>query len=277
MKLLPLLSVWFALALCQPVSAQDSPPQNRTDNKNIQMRLRNGSIATGQISYITPDGKIVELQTPQGTEQAVWYNDVVAVRRDRDNKRWRQRPHPYTLCQRYDPNWKDATRWELGFYGDYGFGVGNEGLDRYEVGLNVRYGINQYLFVGAGVGINSIRDVYALSDAFFEHSTNTTGCALFANMRGYFRNRGIRPFADLRVGYNFATSNYPAAESRNFSDEGVLMRIGAGIAYVDRSDITYSLSAGYQMHSVELTETTRNTFRRLSESIAIQFAVTFRW
>lgn len=275
MKLLPIIA-GFALALYLPAAAQSTETPREADRGNVQLKLGNGSVVSGNVVYVSPDGRIVELRTASGS-QPVWFGDIESVRRGKEDARWRKRPDPWRFRERYDPAWKDPLRWEFGFYGDYGFGVGRNGLDRYEVGLNLRYGLNQYLFVGAGVGINSIMEVNRIANSIFASEVNTTGCAVFANLRGYFRNRGIRPFADLRIGYNLPTSTYGDNQSRRFSDEGVLLRLSAGVTAIDRSDIAYSFAVGYHMHSVELTELNKDSFRRMSGSVALQFAVTFRW
>lgn len=271
-----LITAWLALAICLPSRAQNPDARQPAGRNSIEMKFRNGTTMAGNVLYVSPDGKIVEMRTAEGS-RAVWFGDVASVRRDKEGKRWRKRPDAWKFQQLYDPTWKDPSRWEFGFYGDYGFGVGKNGLDRFEVGVNVRYGVSQYLFVGAGVGINSMLDVNKIENSVFTKDVNTTGCAVFANLRGYLRNRGVRPFGDLRVGYNFPTSTYADGESRTFSDKGVLLRLSAGIAVVDRSDIAYSLSVGYQMHSVKLTEPNKDSFRRMSGSVALQLGVTFRW
>lgn len=155
--------------------------------------------------------------------------------------------------------------------------MGTNALDRYEVGINVRYGVNRYLFLGAGAGINSIRHIDRISNTIFSQPVNTTGCAVFANIRSYFRDHGVRPFGDVRVGYNFPTATYTDNQSRRLSDKGVLLRLSGGIAVVDRSDIAYSLSVGYQMHSVKVTELNKESFRRMLGSVAVQLGITFRW
>lgn len=246
--------------------------------KNVQLKLENGSVVTGQVVYMTHDGVIVEMRT-DSTHKPVWYPDVESVRWDKPRARWRKAPDAWLFQQRYDPKWKDPSRWEFGIYGDYGFGVGRHALDRYEVGLNVRYGITQYLFAGIGFGMNSMLDIQRLGSGagVWGSEANTTGCSVFANVRGYFRNRGIRPFADLRLGYTFPSSTYSDNRSMQLSDKGMLMRFGAGAAYVGRNDIGYSLSVAYQAHSVKLTEVDRTSLRQWSESVALQFAVTFRF
>lgn len=267
-----LISTWLVLALCLPAQAQYPEATAGTGNRSVQMKLRNGSTVAGNILYVSPDGKIVELQTASGN-QPVWYNDVTAVRRDKEGKRWRERPHPWTFRQRYDPQWEDPCRWEFGFYGNYGFGVGADSKDRYEVGINLRYGVNQYLFLGVGGGINSMRDI----NNGVSRKVNTTGCAVFADIRGYFRNHGVRPFLDMRIGYNFPTSTYDDDKSRIFTDKGALVRFAGGAAVVDRSDIAYSLSVGYQMQSVKLTELNKKSRRTMSGALALELAITFRW
>lgn len=276
---LRLVIVLSALTLFLPAAAQtpDTPPRNRRND--IQLRLDNGSTLTGRVSYITPDGKIVELQTATGS-LPVWFSHVEAVRRDKgkEDKRWRECPDAQTFRRRYDPTWQDPSRWEFGFYSDYGFGVGTDALDRYEAGINLRYGVNRYLFAGVGIGINSMKDIdRGGNESVFAERIHTTGCAAFADLRSYFRDHGIRPFADLRIGYNFPTSSYTDSQSRDFSDKGFLLRAGAGIAAIDRSDIAYTLSVGYQIHSIRLTEPNENSFRHLSGSVALQLTVTFRW
>lgn len=270
-----LIIACLALVSCLPSTGQ-TPDSVAAKPKNIRIRLGNGSVVTGSILYITPDGKILEMQTPQGT-RPVWFDNITAVRRDKENRKWRKRPNPWTFRQRYDRTWKDPCRWEFGFYGDYGFGVGANGLNRFEAGANLRYGLSQYLFVGGGVGINGIQDLGASRNSVFTKRINTTGCAVFANARGYFRNRGVRPFSDLWIGYNFPTSSYTVSQSRSFSDKGIMLRLSAGIAVVDRSDIAYSLAVAYQMHSVKLTELNKKSFRHMSGSVGIEMAVTFRW
>lgn len=271
-----LITAWLALALCLPSVAQTSDARTSAGRHSIEIKLRNGSTVAGNVLYVSPDGKIVEMRTDSGS-RAVWFGDVTDVRRDREGKRWRKRPDAWSFRQRYDPTWDDPCRWEFGFYGDYGFGVGDNGLDRFEAGINVRYGVNEYLFVGVGGGINSTLDVCRITNSAFANKVNTTGCAVFATARGYFRRHGVRPFGDLRVGYNFPTSTYSDNDSRILSDKGVLLRLSAGIAVIDGSDIAYSLSVGYQMHSMKLTELNKDSFRRMSGSVALQLGITFRW
>lgn len=271
-----LTTAWLALALCLPSRAQNPDARVSVGRNSIEMKLRNGSTVAGNVLYVSPDGKIVEMQTARGN-QPVWFGDVTDVRRDKEGKQWRKRPDAWNFRRRYDPTWDDPCRWEFGFYGDYGFGVGDNGLDRFEAGINVRYGVNEYLFVGIGGGINSTLDVSRITNSAFARDVNTTGCAVFATARGFLRNHGVRPFGDLRIGYNFPTGTYTDSESRRLSDRGFLLRLSAGIAVVDRSDIAYSLSVGYQMHSVKLTELNKDSFRRISGSVALQLGVTFRW
>lgn len=255
------------LALCLmglSLSAQAQDPAVKKGRNNIQMMLRNGSTVTGNVMYVSPDGKIIEMKTDEGN-RPVWFDDVVAVRRNGGDKKWTKWPDPWTFRMRYDPQWKDPSHWEFGFYGDYGFGVGKYGMDRYEVGLNLRYGINEYLFVGGGAGVNSIRNF------------GTTGCAVFATLRGYVRNHGVRPFGDVRIGYNFRTDSYMDELARTLHDQGLALRFGAGIAVVDRSNIAYSFSVGYQMQSIKLTKPNEETLRQMSGAVALQLGITFRW
>lgn len=262
MKLTLLSALLLLASLSFPAQAQDKAAQK--GRNSIQMMLRNGSTVTGNVIYISPDGKMVEMQTETGS-QPVWFNEVITVRRDRGDKKWKKRPDPWAFRMRYDPLWKDPSHWEFGFYGDYGFGVGKHGMDRYEVGLNLRYGINEYLFVGGGAGVNSIRNF------------GTTGCAVFANLRGYMRNHGVRPFGDVRIGYNFRTDSYVDELARTLHDQGLTLRFGVGIAVVDRSNIGYSFSVGYQMQSIKLMKPNEDAFRQMSGSLALQLGITFRW
>lgn len=262
-----------------PAVAQSTERPAPTKERPIQLRLANGSVVSGEVSYFTRDGLMLEMTTAEGS-QAVWYPDVEAVRRDKPTAKWRKRPDAWHFQQRYDPHWRDPYRWEFGFYGDYGFGVGRNALDRYEVGLNVRYGLSQYLFLGVGFGMNGMLDIQGLTSGTgaFDRKTNTTSCSVFANLRGYFRNRGIRPYADVRLGYTFPASEYTDNQSKHFSDKGMLMRFGVGAAYFGPNAIGYSLGVAYQSHAVKMTEADNQTsFRRLSESVALQFAVTFRF
>lgn len=269
----------FGLLLSTLPGAAQTLGRQPMPKKEVQLKLDNGSVVAGQVVYMTHDGMIVEMQTDSTHSKPVWYPDVQAVRRDRPEARWRKAPDAWLFQQRFDPNWKDPSRWEFGIYGDYGFGVGRNALDRYEVGLNVRYGITQYLFAGVGFGMNSMLDIQRLGSGtgVWGSENNTTGCSVFANVRGYFRNRGIRPFADLRLGYTFPSSTYSDNQSVQLSDKGMLMRFAAGAAYVGRNDIGYSLSVAYQAHSVKLTEVDRTSLRQWSESVALQFAVMFRF
>lgn len=262
MKPILLSALCLLAALSLSAQAQEKAVQKRRNG--IQIMLYNGSTATGDVIYVSPDGKIIEMRTETG-DRPVWFDDVITVRRDKDNKKWKKRPDPWTFRMRYDPQWKDPSHWEFGFYGDYGFGVGKQGMDRYEVGLDLRYGINEYLFVGGGAGVNSIRDF------------GTTGCAVFAMLRGYARNHGVRPFGDVRIGYNFRTDSYVDALARTLHDEGITLRFGAGVAVTDRSNIAYSFSVGYQMQSIKLVKPNENAPRQMSGAVALQLGIAFRW
>lgn len=274
-SLLLLLSTGRA-ATAQPLPKSDK----RNERKEVQLKLQNGSTATGSVIYVTPDGRIVELQTAT-RNRPIRYTEIQAVRRNDATKQWKKRPPAWIFQQRYDLTWEDPCRWEFGFYGDYGIGVGRHAVDRYEAGINLRYRIKRYLFAGLGTGINSMRGIDRVEDRenwIPKDRQNTTGFAVFADVRGYFRDRAIlRPFVDLRIGYNFATGTYPDSQSRQLTDQGWTGRFGAGITLVDCSDCAYSLSVGYHANSVKLTELTKETYRRISGSIAIHLAIDFRW
>ena len=146
-------------------------------------------------------------------------------------------------------------------------GTGEKGS--FEFNTSHGYQINEYLFIGAGVGLH----MYNARDAQLKTNMSTTdkfpqyvpklGVAindtvtymravdssymvlpLFADIRGYLplQNSAITPFAMLRIGYSFNLSD-------GFGGMGLYMNPAVGIKYQISPMIGLNFSIGYVYQS----------------------------
>ena len=252
--------------------------------------LLNGRVIRGTIEEIEPDD-FVSIRTTTGRINEYSMDDVRRITRATTppprNSRAQDRNASSRNSSRNNSNNNDRynNRSSSG-YNDYSI-VGYKGT--FDVGYNLAMGgtgekgsfefntshgyqLNEYLFVGAGVGLHmyNARDAQlktnmGSADKFPQYvprygSSSTTlndsvtymravdstymTLPIFLDIRGYYplQNSAITPFAMLRVGYSFNLSD-------GFGGMGLYMNPAVGVKYQVTPMIGINFSIGYAFQS----------------------------
>ena len=251
--------------------------------------LMNGRVINGTIEEFEPDD-FVSIRTQAGRVYEYSMDDVKRISRgsDRGSKSSArnspsQSSSRYDNNDRYSNNSRSSSRYDSyddysvsGYKGtfDAGYdlamgGTGEKG--NIEINTSHGYQLNEYLFVGAGVGLHmyNARDLQlktnmGTTDKFPQYTPKGTASTtindsvtymravdssymtlpIFLDIRGYYplQNSAITPFAMLRVGYAFNLSD-------GFGAMGLYMNPAVGIKYQISPMIGINFSVGYSYQS----------------------------
>ncbi|MDR1116229.1 MAG: DUF4156 domain-containing protein [Tannerella sp.] len=236
--------------------------------------LTNGRIIRGVIEEFEPDD-FVSIRTPAGKVYEYSGDDVKRVSRGRSSTAKRS-------SSRYDDNDQYGGRssssrnnnykisgYKGTFDAGYDLAIGGTGeKGNFEINTSHGYQINEYLFVGAGLGLHiyNARDINMkdtasypqyigtqtngiirpLDSVTYLHAVDSSYMALpiFLDIRGYYPipNSPITPFAMLRVGYAFNLSD-------GFGGMGLYMNPTVGVKYQVSPMLGISFSIGYAYQS----------------------------
>jgi hypothetical protein len=237
--------------------------------------LTSGRIIKGVIEEFEPDD-FVSIRTPAGKVYEYSMDDVKRISRGTAPK-FSSRGS----SRRDDSDWYgdesfSGDNYKAGGYKglfDFGYnlaigGIGEKGS--FEVNTSHGYQINEYLFIGAGLGMHiyNARDpqlkanmgslekspqyvskvtatppYYAIDDSLtYIHAVDSSYMTLpvFLDIRGYYPipNSSITPFAMFRFGYTFNLSD-------GFGGMGLYMNPAIGIKYQVAPKIGINFSIGY--------------------------------
>lgn len=111
----------------------------------------------------------------------------------------------------------------------YSFGLGDIGMNRFEISTTHGFQLNEHLFIGAGLAYHGFR----------KSGFNWEGVPIFGEVRGdWFRGK-FSPFASAKLGYNTGDI------------EGFYFAPSAGYRYAFGKKMGLSLSLGYSLQMVE--------------------------
>jgi hypothetical protein len=221
-------------------------------------RVQRGSAARTNSSSRQSANKQQNANTQRRTNSVDYEdNDDYASRNSNNNRR----------TSRYDEDYYDAGGSVSGYKGtfDLGYtlpiGVGEKG--RFEVHTSHGYQLNDYLFVGVGVGLHiySARDPllktnmgkekypqyvnndkYKMDSVTYMHAVDSSFMTLpiFLDVRGYYPMGKISPFVMFRLGYSFNLTD-------GFGGMGLYMNPAVGIKYNMSPKLGVALSLGYSV------------------------------
>lgn len=143
--------------------------------------LKNGSVIRGVIVEQLP-GVSLKIKTGDGSIFAYNISDVEKITKEASMA---NNGSPFSFNKGNDLGYKGFI--DFG----YNFGVGDFGIDRFEVATSHGYQWSRYAYIGAGIGLNYYSDASSFS------------IPVFVNSRFYFLNSGISPYIDAKVGYSF--------------------------------------------------------------------------
>jgi hypothetical protein len=268
-----------------PSSSREKSPSRQTsgsDNAPDAVYLTSGRVIRGTIEEFEPDD-FVSIRTSADKVYEYSMDDVQKISRGssaRNSKAVAKKPSSRNTSgyeeddrrgnarssSNYDDNYDNYKI--SGYRGtfDLGYtlpvGVGEKG--RFELNTSHGYKINEYLYVGAGIGLHmySARDTtlknrtnnlhYVFSgstinyDSVYSHGVDSSYMTLplFIDIRGYLplQNGKITPYAMLRVGYAFNLSD-------GFGGMGLYMNPAVGVKYQLAPMIGLNFSIGYSYQS----------------------------
>lgn len=114
----------------------------------------------------------------------------------------------------------------------YSFGLGNEGMNRFEISTTHGFQFNEHLFIGGGVAYHS----------FHKNGFDWEGVPVFGEIRGdWFRGK-FSPFASAKLGYNTGDI------------EGLYFAPAAGCRYAFGKKFGLNLSLGYSLQMADFIE-----------------------
>ncbi len=135
--------------------------------------LKNGSIIKGIIVEQIPN-KSVKIQTADGSLFVYNLSEVEKITKEE-----------------YSYKTKSTLKGYKGFVdGGYHVDVSDYSADKIEFFTSHGYQFNNYIFLGAGVGVSYFND------------WESTAIPVFANFRVNFTKHKVTPFADLKIGYS---------------------------------------------------------------------------
>lgn len=204
-----------------------------------QVHLKNGSVIKGVITEQVPN-QFLKIQTADGSSFVYSYHEIEQITKEAGKIK--------SVGQNQTPSKDSKTpRYEGGVCATVAYIVTNyDGSgDRFGYGIATTHGclISPHLYIGGGAGINL---------------GSYTSIPIFADFRGYFIKGHLKPYADLKLGYDVFLNGvylYPA--------------IGLRYKYLD-------FSAGFQLKQPELDYNGLNEYRRtFVGSVAFNLGVRF--
>ena len=256
------------------------PATDAGDNAPDAIYLLNGRVVRGFIEEFEPDD-FVSIRTTNGRINEYSMDDVKRV--SRGSSRATARQSQSRSSSRYDDGGRSQARntrdyddypisgYKGTFDAGYNFAMGGTGeKGSFEFNTSHGYQINEFLFIGAGVGLHmfNARDLQLKTninsaDKFPQYVSKTGLNAIndsvtymravdssfmtlpiFLDIRGYLpmENSAIVPFAMLRVGYSFNLSD-------GFGGMGLYMNPAVGVKYQISPMIGINFSIGYSYQS----------------------------
>ena len=239
-------------------------PQQQDDPDAVY--LTNGRVVKGVIEEIDDD--YVSIRIPTGRVNEYSMDDVRRVSRGTTGNTQRRASSTTTTRDRRADNRSSSS--VVGYKGtfDAGYNIAMGGTgEKGNLELNTSHGyqLNEYLFVGAGVGLH----MYSARDAQLKTNMSSTDkfpqyvaksgttindsvtymravdssymtLPLFLDIRGYMplQNSAITPFAMFRLGYAFNLSD-------GFGGMGLYMNPAVGVKYQITPMIGINFSVGY--------------------------------
>ena len=237
--------------------------------------LLNGRVIRGIIEEYEPDD-YVSIRVPTGRVNEYSMDDVRRVSRDNAGASTQQRrPSSRDNAASRPPRSRDYNDYSVsGYKGifDVGYDLPIGGVaEKGNISINTSHGyqLNEYLFIGAGVGLNiyNARDLQLKtnmsSNEKFPQYVAKSGSIIndsvtymravdssymtlpvFLDIRGYMplQNSTITPFASFRIGYAFNLSD-------GFGGMGLYMNPAIGVKYQVSPMIGINLSLGYSYQS----------------------------
>ncbi|MDR3250714.1 MAG: hypothetical protein LBT42_03510 [Tannerella sp.] len=246
--------------------------QTDDDNSPDALYLISGRVIKGTIEEFEPDD-FVSIRTAAGKIYEYSMDDVKRVSRGRSSstsarttkQQTTKKPAAPRRQDTYEDDYSSSTGGYKGTFDlGYSMAVGGTGeKGSFEVNTSHGFQINDYLFVGAGVGLHVYNardpllkanmgtekypqyvntDKYPMDSVTYMHAIDSSFYTLpiFVDIRGYLplANPSIVPFAMLRIGYAFNLSD-------GFGGMGMYMNPAIGIKYQMTNMIGATLSLGY--------------------------------
>ena len=263
-------------------STSSSRQSNDYDSSPDAVHLINGRIVRGTIEEFEPDD-FVSIRTANGRINEYSMDDVKRITRGagKSSAKSSSRNSSRYDDDRYSNNNRSSSRYNDNYYDDYGVsgykgtfdagynlamgGTGEKGS--LEFNTSHGYQMNEYLFIGVGVGLHmyNARDLLlktnmGTTDKFPQYTPKGSAATtindsvtymravdssymtlpIFLDIRGYLplENSAITPFAMFRVGYAFNLSD-------GFGGMGLYMNPAVGIKYQVSPMIGINFSVGY--------------------------------
>ena len=271
-------------------NARNSSRQTYSNDESPDaVYLMNGRVVRGSIEEFEPDD-FVSIRTAAGKIHEYSMDDVKRISRGsaRGNKASSQKTSSSRNSSRYDDDddrysSRSSKRNDNDYYDNYkisgykgtfeaGYnlaigGTGEKGS--FEFTTSHGYQLNEYLFIGAGVGLNifNARDINMTDPNSYPQYVGTPNSSgvivpldsvtymravdssymtlpIFLDVRGYLplQNSKFTPFAMLRVGYAFNLSD-------SFGGMGIYMNPAVGVKYQISPMIGINFSVGYSYQS----------------------------
>ncbi|MDR1525012.1 MAG: hypothetical protein LBS79_07155 [Tannerella sp.] len=231
--------------------------------------LTSGRVIKGVIEEFEPDD-FVSIRTPAGKVYEYSMDDVKRVSRGAAPQSSSRGSSRYKDDDRYGDRSSSEDGYKISGYkgivdAGYNLAIGGTGeRGAFEINTSHGYRINEYLFVGAGVGLHiyNARDINLKDTASYPqyvgiqtngiirptdsvtymHAVDSSYMTLpiFLDIRGYYPipNSPITPFAMFRLGYAFNLSD-------GFGGMGLYMNPAVGIKYQVAPKIGINFSIGY--------------------------------
>ena len=262
--------------------SQARQTSNNADN-NDAVYLMNGRVINGTIEEFEPDD-FVSIRTQTGRVYEYSMDDVKRVSRgSARSSSSSARKSSSQGSSRYDNNSRSSSRdynyddydvrgYKGTFDAGYNLAMGGTGeKGNIEINTSHGYQLNEYLFIGAGLGLH----IYNAREAKLRDSIGTNSypqyvgsvisgkrvpadsltymravdssymvMPIFLDVRGYFplQNSAITPFAMFRVGFAFNLSD-------GFGGMGLFMNPAVGVKYQISPMIGINFSVGYSYQS----------------------------
>lgn len=198
--------------------------------------LKNGSIIKGIVIEHIPE-KSIKIQTADGSIFVYKTDEVEKITKDiitrPNNRNVKPQSSPNTLLD-YSGNDYSGYRGFVDF--GYTIGTGDYNLGRLELTTSHGYHFNPYIFLGAGTGFH-----YYCTDEADEFVI-----PVFADFRANFIKGPIVPFATLKLGYSFTTSE--------FDNLGVYLAPAIGVKFMLHNKQALSVSLGYTCQWTKIDE-----------------------
>ena len=202
-----------------------------------QVHLKNGSVIRGIITEQIPNVNL-KIQTADGSIFVYNYDEIEKISKDYTNKTTSNR----SLYQQ-KALYKDSRtpRYEGGVSSTIYV------MRPFTIGLNTTHGclISPYIYIGAGAGLNYFIEDGALS------------LPVFGDVRVYFMKGDIKPYVNIRAGYDVLLNGINAGAS-------------LGLRYK-----LFDLSIGYQMLRCTVNYGNYGYYRQSIHNLSVNIGVRF--